>query len=65
MTHTVRTTIRPDQELEVDDSEYAQLKADGLLVEEDQTPEATTAAPAAPSAPSKKTTSGPTGSKES
>ena len=62
MTHTVRTTIRPDQELEVDDSEYAQLKADGLLVEEGQTPEATTGAPAAPA---KKTTSGPTGSKES
>ncbi|WP_406170342.1 hypothetical protein OIE52_39340 [Streptomyces canus] len=59
---TVRTTIRPDQPLEVDDTEYAQLKADGLLVEEDQTPEATAAAPATPA---KKTTSGPTGSKES
>ena len=45
MTHAVRTTIRPDQELEVDDSEYAQLKADGLLVDE---PAPELPAPAAP-----------------
>jgi hypothetical protein len=63
MTHTVRTTMRPDQELEVDDSEYAQLKADGLLVEEAAAPEAPAAAPAAPV--KKTTTSGTTGTKES
>jgi hypothetical protein len=59
---TVRTTIRPDQPIEVDDTEYAQLKADGLLFEEVQTSEAPVAAPAVPP---KKTTSGVTGSKES
>jgi hypothetical protein len=59
MTHTVRTTMRPDQELEVDDSEYAQLKADGLLVED-------AAAPEAPAVPVKKTTTtGTAGNKES
>lgn len=63
MTHTVRTTMRPDQELEVDDSEYAQLKADGLLVEDAAAPEAPAAVPAAPV---KKTTSpGAAGNKES
>lgn len=60
---TVRTTMRPDQPLEVDDIEYAQLKADGLLVAEAPTPEAPTAAPAAPA--KKTTTSGAAGSKES
>lgn len=59
---TVRTTIRPDRPIEVDDIEYAQLKADGLLVEENQTPEVLVAAPAVPA---KKTTSGVTGTKES
>jgi hypothetical protein len=63
MTHTVRTTMRPDQELEVDDSEYAQLKADGLLVEEAAAPEAPGATPAPPV--KKTTTSGTTGTKES
>lgn len=29
---TVRTTIRPDKELEVDDAEYADLQAMGLLI---------------------------------
>ena len=58
MTHTVRTTMRPDQELIVDDSEYAQLKADGLLAEE-------SAAPEVPAVPAKKTTPGAAGSKES
>ena len=61
---TIRTTMRPDQELEVDDTEYAQLKAQGLLVEDNPTPEAE-AEPAASAAPAKKTTpSGVTGSKE-
>lgn len=52
MTHTVRTTMRPDQPIEVGDVEYAQLKAEGLLFEEEAAPEL----PAAP-APEKKTPS--------
>ncbi|MYS15168.1 hypothetical protein [Streptomyces sp. SID4982] len=31
MTHTVRTTMRPDQELEVNDAEYLDLQRQGLL----------------------------------
>lgn len=62
MTRKVRTTMRPDQEIEVGDVEYAQLKADGLLVEEDAH-EAVPPATAAPANPAKK--SGPAGSKES
>lgn len=59
MSRTVRTTFRPDLEIEVDDTEYAQLKAEGLLVEE-------VSAPEPPAAPAKKTTtSGTAGSKES
>ncbi|WP_158230702.1 hypothetical protein [Frankia sp. CcI49] len=34
MTHTVRTTIRPDEEIEVDDTEYSLLRHEGLLVED-------------------------------
>ncbi|WP_030344761.1 hypothetical protein [Streptomyces sp. NRRL S-1022] len=47
---TVRTTMRPDQEIEVDNSEYVDLQRQGLLVEEDATEEVppATAAPAAP-----------------
>lgn len=60
---TVRTTIRPDDPIEVDDTEYAQLRADGLLVEENHAFEAP---PAAPAAPVKKTTTAvTTGTKES
>lgn len=33
----VRTTFQPDKEIEVDAAEYADLKAQGLLVE-DETP---------------------------
>lgn len=61
MTHTVRTTFRPDLLIEVDDIEYAQLQKEGLLVADTPAPEA---APAAPVIPSKKTT-GAAGSKES
>lgn len=62
MTHTVRTTMRPDLEFEVDDLEYAQLKADGLLVEPaSDTPAPATADPAIPA----KKNSGVAGSKES
>ncbi|MDH6448178.1 hypothetical protein M2155_000586 [Streptomyces sp. SAI-119] len=60
---TVRTTFRPDLQVEVDDTEYAQLKAQGLLVEDEPATEEPTAAPAA--ATKKTTTSGPAGSKES
>jgi hypothetical protein len=32
--HVVRTTFQPDKEIEVDDAEYADLKSQGLLVED-------------------------------
>lgn len=34
MQHVVRTTNQPDKEIEVDDREYADLKAQGLLVDD-------------------------------
>lgn len=58
---TVRTTMRPDQTVEVDAIEYRALKRQGLLVDE-PTPEAP-AAPAPPVTTQKK--SGAAGSKES
>ncbi|MGW0837552.1 hypothetical protein [Streptomyces prunicolor] len=61
---TVRTTFRPDLEVEVGDVEYAQLKTQGLLVDEpasDSVPPAT----AAPANLAKKTSTGAAGSKES
>jgi len=72
MTHTVRTTMRPDQQIEVDDAEYLDLKQQGLLVEEtaqEEVPPAT-AAPDAPEAPPQPAAvapkkPAPTGSKES
>lgn len=64
MTRTVRTTMRPDQPIEVDDADYLDLQRMGLLVD-DNVPAAApqTVAPATP-APVKKT-SGAAGSKES
>jgi hypothetical protein len=62
--HTVRTTMQPDREIEVDDAEYLDLQRQGLLVEADaheDVPPAT----AAPTAPTKKPTAGAAGSKES
>lgn len=59
---TVRTTMQPDKEIDVDDAEYLDLDRQGLLVKEDagqDVPPAT----AAPTTPAKK--SGPAGSKES
>ena len=46
----IRTTMRPDLELDVDDAEYLDLQRQGLLVEEDsgQDVPPATAAPAAP-----------------
>lgn len=47
---TVRTTFRPDLEVEVDDAEYLDLQRQGLLVEEDANQDVplATAAPAPP-----------------
>lgn len=47
---TVRTTIQPDKFIEVSDTEYVDLKRQGLLIE-DPAP-----APAAPAAAPAKTT---------
>jgi hypothetical protein len=55
MTHTVRTTMQPDREIEVDDAELLDLQRMGLLVEDSPAP-APQATTAAPSAPEKKTT---------
>ena len=67
MSHTVRTTMQPDQPVEVGDAEYLDLKRQGLLAEDEPVPTpppATAAATAAPAVPAKKT-AGPAGSKES
>jgi len=40
VTHIVRTTLRPDQEVEVGDAEYLDLKRDGLLVDDPEPPAA-------------------------
>ncbi|MEU3281592.1 hypothetical protein [Streptomyces antibioticus] len=61
MKRTVRTTMRPDQTIEVDDQEYSSLKRQGLLADE---PAPTIPAAPMPPATTKKT-SGGTGSKES
>jgi hypothetical protein len=60
---TVRTTMRPDQPIEVDDAEHLDLQRQGLLVEADADQSAPPAT-AAPANPAKKT-SGAAGSKES
>ena len=62
MKRTVRTTMRPDQTVEVDDAEYLDLKRQGLLVEEAHT--TVPSAPAVTASPVKKQ-SGAAGSKES
>jgi hypothetical protein len=49
----VRTTMRPDQPIEVDDIEALDLQRQGLLVDDSTTPAPQTAAPAAPSTPKK------------
>lgn len=46
---TVRTTMRPDQEIEVGDAEYLDLQRQGLLVN-DEPPQPDAPAPAAPKA---------------
>jgi hypothetical protein len=55
MPHTVRTTMRPDQEIEVGDAEYTDLHRQGLLLEDPTPPPVTpqAAKKAAQSAPPK------------
>lgn len=63
---TVRTTMRPDQTIEVDDAEYLDLQRQGLLVEEtaaEEVPPAT-AAPAAPEQPAPQTPAAPAAPKK-
>lgn len=62
MSHTVRTTFRPDLTVEVDDVEYRSLKRQGLLVED--TAPTVPAATAVPATTAKKLP-GASGSKES
>lgn len=56
MSHIVRTTMRPDVEVEVGDADYLDLKRQGLLVEDGPT----TSEPASP--PAAKKTPAPTAS---
>jgi hypothetical protein len=51
----VRTTIRPDQEVEVDDTEYLDLQRMGLLV--DDAPVDATPAVESPTVPQPRTSS--------
>jgi len=60
---TVRTTMQPDREIDVDDAEYLDLQRQGLLVKEDAA-ESVPPATAAPANPAKKPSSGTAGSKE-
>lgn len=62
MTHLIRTTLRPDEEIEVGDAEYLDLQRDGLLIA-DPVPAADTPPPAAPAA--KKAAAAQAASKES
>jgi hypothetical protein len=60
---TVRTTMQPYREIEVDDADYLDLQRQGLLVEDEPAPTPASAV-AAPTATLKKT-AGSAGSKES
>jgi hypothetical protein len=57
---TVRTTMQPDREIEVDAAEHLDLQRQGLLVEDGPAP----VAEAAPSAVTPKKTASSAGSKE-
>jgi hypothetical protein len=59
---TVRTTMQPDREIEVDAAEYLDLQRQGLLVGDSPAPVAEAAT--APSAVTPKKTASPAGSKE-
>jgi hypothetical protein len=54
---TVRTTMRPDQPIEVDEIEALDLQRQGLLVDDTPAPAQQTAAPSTPAAPKKTGTS--------
>lgn len=60
---TVRTTMQPDREIEVDDATYLDFLRQGLLVVDAPAPSAP-AAPAAPANPSKKASASAAGNKE-
>ncbi|MFI5473210.1 hypothetical protein ACIA6D_23590 [Streptomyces cacaoi] len=64
---TVRTSMQPDREIEVDDADYLDLQRQGLLLNDDgvEPDPPATAAPSLPVNPAKKSTAGPAGSKES
>lgn len=57
MTHTVRTTLRPDMQIEVGDAEHLDLQRDGLLAE-DPTPDAPAPAPKKTATPATTTKEG-------
>ncbi|MEU8902196.1 hypothetical protein [Streptomyces mirabilis] len=57
MTHKIRTTMRPDQVIEVGEAEYLDLQRDGLLVEDNE--------PAAPAPAPKKSATPAATTKES
>ena len=63
MMHTVRTTMRPDLEIEVDDAGLLDLQRQGLLVEDGPAPATFTGSGAPTTTPKK--TAGAAGSKES
>lgn len=60
---TVRTTMRPDQPIEVDDAELLDLQRQGLLVEDGPAPDTYTGTGTPATTPKK--TAGSAGSKES
>jgi hypothetical protein len=62
MSRTVRTTMQPDREIEVDDADYLDLQRQGLLLA-DASKTVTTLA--VPEPTTTKKTSGVAGSKES
>jgi hypothetical protein len=54
---TVRTTMQPDREINVDDATFLDFQRQGILLDPEPTPSAPpAAAPAVPAAPAKKTT---------
>jgi len=60
---TVRTTMQPDREIDVDDATFLDFQRQGILLDPEPAPSAPSAT-AAPANPSKKS-AGETGSKES
>jgi hypothetical protein len=60
---TVRTTMHPDREIDVDDATFVDFQRQGILLDPEPAPSAPSAT-AAPATPSKKP-AGAAGSKES